>query len=332
MVKKSNLKLTERDTEFLNILGKFGAIYISDVREKIYTSERYYRNRLKKLEENYYVIRYGKRIVYLGKNGVEFLKENDVTPRTVNSKIEYKKKLAEIFKIANTLNNFKVETSSEVREKNYNVLATKRYRFYLRIITSNSEEYWIYKIGKVKNISNREVAIKSKQLDISIIKRDIEERINESDREDINAIILCDDEHSLALYKNDSTKLGLKKEIAILYNDENLNYINDIIGASLNANGTIKLLLERDGYSVIDITNRSSVDFILSKNDKEYHTFNLTDMNLNKEKALRASIDIVGNPERFALICYKEKEEYYKVKFTDVNIIVLDRPMGIVTW
>ncbi len=328
---KNNVKLTNRDIEFLEILGEYGAIYICDVKEKIYTSERYYRTRLSKLEENSFIIRYGKRLVYLGISGIRFLNERGIKPKSINSKIEYKKKLADIYRMSNYLNNFKIETSAEVREKRYDTLATKKYRFYARAIASRKNEYWVYKISKIKNLNNKQAAIKGKQLDIANIKKDIEDRINENEN-NTNVIVLCEDEESLRLYKEDNTRLSLNKEIPILYTEENINYINNVVAPALNMNDTIKILLEREGYDVKEKQNSSSVDFSLMKNGMEYNTFNLTDMNLQKEKALTNSIDFIGDLNRVALVCYREKEDYYNEMFNGIKIIGLDRPIGIASW
>lgn len=325
-MEKITVKLTERDIELLKLLGRYGVISIKDINEKFFQSSRYYRTRLLKLEKGGYIIRSKRKYVYLGIEGKRYLENINLSIKSINSNENYRRRLADIYKLLSKLTEFEIVTNTEVREENFNVLSTKRYRFYGKVKGRLGEEYWVYRITKIKN--HDEVSIKGKRLDISMIKKDIEERTHENANANVNVMIFIDDELTLKLYKEDTTTLKINKEIVLLYNEKNIDFVNNVIAKGIDSRENIISMLKRRKCNVEENKSIAAADFVISKNDNiKQYVFNLSNKDLKKEKAFQSYLDILLNKDLVAIACYNEETQDYKNLYPGIEVIALEKPL-----
>lgn len=319
------MEIQERDEKLMLLMAKYGAVFGKDIQEKIFKSKDYYRRRCLKLEKEGFIIR-NNVLTYLSMKGVKYLEGKGVenVRYVVKSDMLHKKRFALICSMSFELTNFQIISSHMIKRLNVN--DDKKYRYVLKIISVGGEEYYVYKVLKIKigKNDNKQKKILAKKMDIELLKKDIKitaEGYKSENRKLMNAIIFYEDEASMGIYREGKQKLSLGQQILLPLSERGFKIANEIIAMDLHKNTRVKDIMRKMGYEIKEKSSPTQVgDFVV--NNKT--AFNLISNDYNTQSYLSNHLEITKSYDRVCIICTKEREAWFENVFKNVEIIAIE--------
>ena len=297
------LRITEKDIQLLNFLGRYKIMRAADSK-MIYVSKGYHFKRLKKLEKEKYIKRINRYYIKLEENGRKLVKEFGYTYHNICRKPEYQDRVKEIVKIA-TLSigsTIKFLPSWEIKD---NQIFTETSRKFIGELEYQGKTYIAY------YISNKRDNIYARQ-----IINDIQKTVN------YERIMIFTENLNIVCKANQNFIFGKDSTIIIKPTDESFN--------------KMKMFQNIDFYEVINkiyknkeilLSNWKKADYLIE--EREYvilmpfiDTEKLHKLNIffNNNKETRRKIDII------TLKSNKRKIE--EILTNSVNLIELDNFLG----
>lgn len=319
---KTMIEIQERDEKILKIIGNYGAVYNKDIlREIFHNKDTYYYKRMKKLEDENYLIRKNS-MFYLAVGGKKYLEGKNIEYRKINAENKSRKRAAEIYKILSRLTEFEVIPSYKIERISTNFA----YKYYgIAKSKATEKEYWIYRLGKLKLKEGTEnekhnYKVKSgKQIEVVQMKNEI----NEICSKNVNtpsAMVFIEDREGMELFKDINKAMHTKEQILIAYTDLGLTLVNEYIGKGEGTNEKVLEKLKSQGISAkISHKEWANTDYEIEGK----YGFNLTTSDFNKEKIINDYLSFSRKPENIVIVCDPIQKNKYRNQYPGCSIINL---------
>lgn len=288
----SYFPINENEISLIKFIAKYQYLNVNDAKY-FFGSSRYYRNRIKDLIDKKF-LRKIKRILVLGKSGIQYVQALNFEYNKINKNLEYRERLLRLSDIAafyyncNTVN---FTPSFAIKDKQ--VLTTTGRRF-IGILEINGFEYLAYQI--VKEHDNKY---------IESVAYDIQKEWKHK-----NFIILVDDINRIDL---NYFAFGNNRTLVIEDNDANrekLKYLHSVRWSEL---------IDKC-YKGVHLAEYNFCEYTNNK-DKFINTFYFIDT----DKIARFKLFMRESPSKSAdIICNKELATILRKEMHDANFCVVD--------